>query len=166
LRFGFVALCVALRLRSTSRFPTADRSCFDFDVRTFSPSEKSPLMIRIAGHAWLWLLSSMFKAFILFTATAVAEIFGCYAVYLWLRLDRPAWWLVPGAVSLAGFAWLLTLHPQIGAGRVYAAYGGVYVTASLAWLWMIEGIRPDRWDLIGSIICLIGTAVILFGPRG
>jgi small multidrug resistance family-3 protein len=107
----------------------------------------------------------MLKAFVLFTATAAAEIFGCYAVYLWLRLQRPAWWLLPGALSLALFAWLLTLHPQVGAGRVYAAYGGVYVAASLAWLWAAEGIQPDRWDLVGSLICLIGTGVILYGPR-
>jgi small multidrug resistance family-3 protein len=107
----------------------------------------------------------MFKALILFSATAVAEIFGCYAVYLWCRLHRPAWWLLPAAVSLATFAWLLTLHPQTGAGRVYAAYGGVYVAASLIWLWFIEGIRPDRWDVLGSLICLLGATIILFGPR-
>jgi small multidrug resistance family-3 protein len=108
----------------------------------------------------------MSKAFLLFALTAAAEIFGCYAAYLWLRLHRPAWWLIPGALSLALFAWLLTLHPQVGAGRVYAAYGGVYIAASLVWLWTIEGIQPDRWDLLGSAICLVGTAVILFGPRG
>jgi len=108
----------------------------------------------------------IFKAFILFIVTAAAEIFGCYAVYLWLRLHRPAWWLLPGALSLAIFAWLLTLHPQTGAGRIYAAYGGVYIAASLAWLWLVEGIPLDRWDTIGSLICLIGAAVILFGPRG
>lgn len=107
----------------------------------------------------------MFRAFMLFIATAAAEIFGCYAMYLWLRLHRPAWWLLPGAASLAIFAWLLTLHPQIGAGRVYAAYGGVYVAASLLWLWGVEGIRPDRWDVIGSLVCLLGAAIILFGPR-
>lgn len=108
----------------------------------------------------------MIKAYLLFALTAAAEIFGCYAAYLWLRLDRPAWWLIPGALSLALFAWLLTLHPQVGAGRVYAAYGGVYIAASLVWLWTIEGIQPDRWDLLGSAICLAGTAIILFGPRG
>lgn len=105
------------------------------------------------------------KAFLLFVLTAGAEIFGCYAVYLWLRMHRPAWWLLPGAASLALFAWLLTLHPQLGAGRVYAAYGGVYIAASLLWLWQVEGIRPDRWDLIGTAVCLIGATIILFGPR-
>lgn len=108
----------------------------------------------------------MLKAFTLFTLTAAAEIFGCYAVYLWLRLQKPVWWLLPGAAALALFAWLLTLHPQVGAGRVYAAYGGVYVAGSLAWLWAVEGLRPDRWDALGSILCFVGTAVILFGPRG
>ena len=108
----------------------------------------------------------MTKAYLLFTLTAAAEIFGCYAAYLWLRLHHSAWWLLPGALSLALFAWLLTLHPQVGAGRVYAAYGGVYVAASLVWLWIIEGTRPDRWDLLGAAVCLAGTAVILFGPRG
>ncbi|MGP8199635.1 MAG: YnfA family protein [Limisphaerales bacterium] len=108
----------------------------------------------------------MTKAFGLFVLTAAAEIFGCYAVYLWWRLSRPAWWLLPGALSLALFAWLLTLHPQAGAGRVYAAYGGIYIASAMLWLWAVEGIQPDRWDVIGSAICLAGTGVILFGPRG
>jgi small multidrug resistance family-3 protein len=108
----------------------------------------------------------MIKAIALFSLTAAAEIFGCYAVYLWLRWHKPVWWLLPGAAALALFAWLLTLHPQAGAGRVYAAYGGVYIAASLVWLWTVEGIRPDRWDVLGSLICLMGASVILFGPRG
>jgi small multidrug resistance family-3 protein len=107
----------------------------------------------------------MLRAFGLFCLTAAAEIFGCYAVYLWLRLHKGVGWLFPGAVSLALFAWLLTLHPQTGAGRVYAAYGGVYIAAAMLWLWAVEGIRPDRWDLLGSLICLAGAGVILFGPR-
>jgi small multidrug resistance family-3 protein len=108
----------------------------------------------------------MLKPFVLFVATAGAEIFGCYAVYLWLRMERSAWYLVPGAIALAGFAWLLTLHPTIGAGRTYAAYGGVYIGASLVWLWLVENIRPDRWDLVGASICLLGTAVVVLAPRG
>lgn len=107
----------------------------------------------------------MVRAFGLFCLTAAAEIFGCYAVYLWLRLHRSAGWLLPGAVSLALFAWLLTLHPQAGAGRVYAAYGGVYIVAAMLWLWAVEGIRPDRWDVLGSLVCLAGAGLILFGPR-
>jgi small multidrug resistance family-3 protein len=101
----------------------------------------------------------------LFVLTAVAEIFGCYAVYAWLKLGRSAGWPVPGTVSLALFAWLLTLHPAAGAGRIYAAYGGIYVAASLAWLWLVEGSRPDRWDLLGSTLCVAGTLVVLLGPR-
>jgi small multidrug resistance family-3 protein len=107
----------------------------------------------------------MIRTTLLFVATACAEIIGCYLPYLWLRHDRPAWLLVPGALSLAAFAWLLTLHPQVAAGRTYAAYGGVYVATALVWLWMIDGQRPDRWDVIGAALCLAGMAVIYFGPR-
>lgn len=74
-------------------------------------------------------------------------------------------WLVPGMVSLALFAWLLTLVDAEHAGRTYAAYGGVYITAALFWLWVVEGVRPDRWDLIGAAVSLSGMAIILFGPR-
>lgn len=101
-----------------------------------------------------------------YAAAAVAEIAGCFAVWAWLRLDKPAWWLVPGIAALACFAWLLTLSPAGFAGRAYAAYGGVYVAASLAWLWAVEGFRPDRWDALGAAVCLVGAAIILWGPRG
>ena len=101
----------------------------------------------------------------LYALTALAEIGGCFAVYGWLRLGRPVWWLVPGAASLALFAWLLTLHPG-PAGRVYAAYGAVYIAASVAWMAGVERHAPDRWDLIGLAVCLAGAAVIYFGPRG
>lgn len=104
------------------------------------------------------------RTFLLFAATAAAEIGGCYLPYLWLRKDKSAWLLLPAAACLALFAWLLSLHPN-GAGRTYAAYGGVYVAASLVWLWRVEGLRPDRWDLIGGSLCLLGTAVIVLGPR-
>ena len=101
----------------------------------------------------------------LFAVTAAAEIAGCYAAYAWLRLGRSAWWLAPGAVSLALFAWLLTLHPVVGAGRVYAAYGGVYIVASLLWLWAVESLRPTLWDLSGALLCIAGAGVIVFGSR-
>jgi small multidrug resistance family-3 protein len=100
-----------------------------------------------------------------YIAAALAEIAGCFAFWSWLRLDRSVWWLVPGIVALALFAWLLTLVESSHAGRAYAAYGGVYIAASLGWLWAVEGARPDRWDLIGASVCLAGAAVILFGPR-
>lgn len=100
----------------------------------------------------------------LFAVTALAEIIGCYLPYLYLRRAAPAWVLAPAAASLALFAWLLTLHPS-AAGRTYAAYGGVYVATAVAWLWLIDGHRPDRWDIVGAAISVTGMAVILFGPR-
>jgi len=100
----------------------------------------------------------------LFVATAVAEIVGCYLPWLWLRDRAPAWVLVPAAVSLVAFVWLLTLHPA-AAGRVYAAYGGVYVATALAWLWLVDGIRPSAWDVAGSAVALAGMAIIMFAPR-
>ena len=104
------------------------------------------------------------KTMSLFVATAVAEIVGCYLPYLWLRKDGSALLLIPGAVSLAIFAWLLTLHPT-AAGRVYAAYGGVYIAVALLWLWRIDGIRPTAWDLAGAMVSLIGMAMIMFGSQ-
>ena len=101
----------------------------------------------------------------LFVATAIAEILGCYLPYLWLRQGRSAWLLLPAAGSLAVFAWLLTLHPT-AAGRTYAAYGGVYISIALLWLWFVEDVRPNRWDLVGVALCLSGMAVIMFAPRG
>ena len=100
-----------------------------------------------------------------YIGAAIAEIAGCFAFWSWLKLDKSAWWLVPGMAALALFAYLLTLIDVEHAGRAYAAYGGVYITAALFWLWMIEGARPDRWDLIGAVICLAGAGLILFGPR-
>lgn len=105
------------------------------------------------------------RTFAVYAAAALAEIAGCFAFWAWLRLGKSVWYLLPGFVSLALFAWLLTLAESDAAGRAYAAYGGVYICASLAWLWAAEGVRPDRWDVTGALICLIGAAVILFGPR-
>ncbi len=106
----------------------------------------------------------MIKTFALFTATAVAEIVGCYLPYLWLKKDGSIWLLVPAAISLALFAWLLTLHPT-AAGRVYAAYGGVYVFVAILWLWVVDAIRPTMWDMVGSAVALLGMAIIMFGAR-
>lgn len=102
---------------------------------------------------------------LVYIGAAIAEIAGCYAVFAWLRLGKPIWWVIPGLASLALFAWLLTLAEVEYAGRTYAAYGAVYIASALAWLWLAEGVRPDRWDLLGVAICLVGGAVILFGPR-
>lgn len=96
---------------------------------------------------------------------AVLEIAGCFAFWAWLRLDRSPLWLLPGIVALAGFAYALTRVDAAFAGRAYAAYGGVYIAASLAWLWAVEATRPDRYDLAGAALCLAGMAVILFGRR-
>ena len=100
-----------------------------------------------------------------YIAAAIAEIAGCFAFWAWLRLDKSIWWLAPGALLLCLFAYLLTLVESDHAGRAYAAYGGVYIVAAIGWLWMVEGTRPDRWDLIGAVICLVGAAIILYGPR-
>jgi len=100
----------------------------------------------------------------LFVATAIAEIVGCYLPYLWLKDRAPIWVLVPAAGSLALFVWLLALHPT-AAGRVYAAYGGVYVATALAWLWLIDGVRPTAWDITGSLVAVSGMALIMFAPR-
>ena len=104
------------------------------------------------------------KTFALYVVTAVAEIVACYLPWLWLRQDRSAWLLVPGAASLALFAWLLTLHPA-AAGRVYAAYGGVYITVAIVWLWWVDGVRPTSWDMAGVTVALVGMGLIAFQPR-
>ena len=104
------------------------------------------------------------KTVALFVVTALAEIIGCYLPYLWLKQSGSIWLLVPAAVSLAVFAWLLTLHPA-AAGRVYAAYGGVYVAVAFGWLWAVDGIRPSVWDVVGVGVTLAGMAIIAFAPR-
>lgn len=100
----------------------------------------------------------------LFVLTALAEIVGCYLPYLWLREGKTVWLLLPGALSLMAFAWLLSLHPT-AAGRVYAAYGGVYICMAIVWLWSVDGIRPTFWDLLGSSVALLGMAIIMFAPK-
>ena len=105
------------------------------------------------------------KSVALYIGAAIAEIAGCFAFWAWLRLDKSALWVIPGLVALALFAFLLTKVDSLFAGRAYAAYGGVYIAASLGWLGAVEGAKPARWDAAGAVICLIGAAVILFGPR-
>lgn len=100
-----------------------------------------------------------------YIAAALAEIAGCFAFWSVLRQGASALWIGAGIASLVAFAWLLTLVDVAAAGRAYAAYGGVYVAASLAWLWAVEGVRPDRWDVAGSALCVAGAAVVLLGPR-
>jgi small multidrug resistance family-3 protein len=105
------------------------------------------------------------RSALVYVGAALAEIAGCFAFWGWLRLGKPLWWVLPGLLSLALFACLLTLVEAAAAGRAFAAYGGVYIAASLLWLWRIEGVRPDGWDLAGAALCLVGAAVILLGPR-
>ncbi|UJP05080.1 MAG: YnfA family protein [Nitrosomonas sp.] len=104
------------------------------------------------------------KTVLLFFITAIAEIIGCYLPYLWLTQGKSVWLLIPAGLSLMLFAWLLSLHPA-AAGRVYAAYGGVYIFVAILWLWAIDGIKPSAWDLTGSLIALAGMAIIMFAPR-
>jgi len=106
----------------------------------------------------------LIKTLLLFVLTALAEIVGCWLPWLWLRQNGSVWLLLPAAFSLAVFAWLLTLHPT-ASGRVYAAYGGVYISVALLWLWQVDGITPNRWDWLGVGLCLTGMAVIMFGSR-
>ncbi|MBS0491130.1 MULTISPECIES: YnfA family protein [unclassified Phenylobacterium] len=102
---------------------------------------------------------------LIYIAAAAAEIAGCFSFWMWLREGKPVWWIAPGIASLIAFAWLLTLVDAAAAGRAYAAYGGIYVAASLVWLLAVEGVRPDRWDLIGAAVCIVGAGIILLGPR-
>ncbi|MEH6543381.1 MAG: YnfA family protein [Porticoccaceae bacterium] len=104
------------------------------------------------------------KTITLFLVTAVSEIVGCYLPYLWLKEGKSAWLLIPAALSLALFVWLLSLHPT-AAGRVYAAYGGVYVFVAMLWLWGVDGIKPTAWDIFGGTVALIGMAIIMFAPK-
>lgn len=107
---------------------------------------------------------NLVSVFGLFVITAIAEIVGCFLPYLWFRNKAPMWVLLPAAGSLALFVWLLTLHPT-ASGRVYAAYGGVYVATAIIWLWLVDGVRPNVYDLTGSAVALAGMAIILAGVK-
>ena len=118
-------------------------------------------------HARTWTTHpthKMARTLLLFIVTALAEIAGCYLPWLWLKQGKPMWLLLPAALSLSLFAWLLTLHHTAGAGRVYAAYGGVYIGVALAWLWAVDGIRPTLWDVAGVLVALAGMAIIMLQP--
>ena len=105
----------------------------------------------------------LLRAALLFVLTACAEILGCYLPYLWLKEGKSVWLLVPSAVSLAVFAWLLTLHPS-AAARTYAAYGGVYIFVALLWLWLVENQRPNRWDIIGVTVSIMALPEFAWVP--
>jgi small multidrug resistance family-3 protein len=110
-------------------------------------------------------VSASLASLAVYAGAAVAEIAGCFAFWAWLRLDRSPLWLLPGLVFLALFAFLLTRIDLAFAGRAYAAYGGIYIAASLAWLWVIEEQVPDRWDLLGAVVCILGAGIILLAPH-
>lgn len=103
--------------------------------------------------------------FMTYAAAAFCEIFGCFTFWMWLRLSKSSLWLVPGCASLIAFAYLLTLIDTSTAGRAYAAYAGIYITASIFWLWIVEDTRPDLWDVSGTALCLLGASIIFFGPH-
>jgi small multidrug resistance family-3 protein len=107
----------------------------------------------------------MVTASVIYVTAAAAEIAGCFSFWAWLRLGKTPLWLAPGIASLIAFAWLLTRADAAFAGRAYAAYGGVYIATSLVWLWAVESRLPDRWDIMGAALCLLGAAIILAGPR-
>lgn len=112
----------------------------------------------------MYFIMVAFKTVFLFLITAIAEIIGCYLPYLWLMQGKSIWLLVPASLSLAIFVWLLSLHP-VAAGRVYAAYGGVYIFVAILWLWAVDGVRPTAWDLVGAFVALIGMLIIMFAPK-
>lgn len=109
--------------------------------------------------------ASIPNAAALYLGAALAEIAGCFAFWAWARLGQSIWWLVPGLLCLAAFAWLLTLSPASVSGRAFAAYGGIYIVASLGWMWVVDHQRPDGWDMAGALLCLVGAGVILLAPR-
>lgn len=111
-------------------------------------------------------MTTLLSNTLIFVGAAIAEIAGCFAFWAWLRSGKSPLWLAPGLLSLIIFAYLLTLVPSDHAGRAYAAYGGIYIAASLFWLWLAEGQRPDLWDMTGGAVAILGAMIILFAPRG
>ena len=108
---------------------------------------------------------ALVRSLAFYLLAAAGEIGGCFAFWAWLRLGKSPLWLIPGIAALIVFAWALTRIDVDFAGRAFAAYGGIYIAASLLWLWGVEGMRPDRWDLAGAAVCLLGAGIILLGPR-
>ncbi|AWL30495.1 YnfA family protein [Acinetobacter defluvii] len=110
-------------------------------------------------------ITKILSTFILFFVTAIAEILGCYFPYLILNQSKSQWLWLPTVLSLAIFVWLLTLHPA-ASGRIYAAYGGIYIFTALMWLRFVDHISLSRWDMIGGVIVLCGAALIILQPNG
>lgn len=110
------------------------------------------------------MLLEFLKVVVLFTLTAIAEIIGCYLPWLVIKQGKTAWLIVPAALSLTLFSWLLTLHPN-AAARTYAAYGGVYIAVALVWLCVVEGVPLTRWDIAGALVAVLGMSIIMFQPH-
>lgn len=110
-------------------------------------------------------MSQSLSNFVFFIIAALGEISGCYSFWAWLRLGKSILWVITGILALMIFATALTKVDADYAGRVYAAYGGIYILSSLLWFWLVEGVKPDKWDLLGVIVSLIGTIIIIFGSH-
>lgn len=110
-------------------------------------------------------LTKVLSTFVLFLVTAVMEILGCYFPYLILNQGKSHWLWIPTALALGAFVWLLTLHPA-ASGRIYAAYGGIYIFTALLWLRYIDQVYLTRWDIMGGAVVLIGAAMIILQPQG
>ncbi|MFN3073683.1 YnfA family protein [Acinetobacter sp. TY2] len=110
-------------------------------------------------------ITKVITTFFLFFVTAIAEILGCYFPYLILNQGKSQWLWIPTVLSLAVFVWLLTLHPT-ASGRIYAAYGGIYIFTALMWLRFVDQVSLSRWDLLGGAVVLIGAAMIILQPQG
>ena len=110
-------------------------------------------------------ITKVITTFFLFFVTAIAEILGCYFPYLILNQGKSQWLWIPTVLSLAVFVWLLTLHPA-ASGRIYAAYGGIYIFTALMWLRFVDQVSLSRWDLLGGAVVLIGAAMIILQPQG
>ncbi len=105
------------------------------------------------------------KSLLWYLLASLGEIAGCFSFWAWLRMGKNPLWVIPGSIALIVFALALTRIDSASAGRAYAAYGGIYILSSLLWLWGVEHTRPDKWDIGGAAVCLIGAGIILFGPR-
>jgi len=105
------------------------------------------------------------KIFLTFLGAAITEIAGCFSFWAWVKLGKSYLWLIPGSLSLWSFAYLLTYVEAEYAGRAFAAYGAVYILSSILWMWGVEGNVPDRFDMLGVSICLVGASIILFASR-
>ena len=110
-------------------------------------------------------ITKVITTFFLFLITAIAEILGCYFPYLILNQGKSHWLWIPAALSLLIFVWLLTLHPA-ASGRIYAAYGGIYIFTALLWLRYVDQVSLTRWDLLGGIVVILGALLIILQPQG